>query len=159
MEAIVRLFGFDFDWKGFSVSRRPGQELTSVASLMPRTLFDYKSEDKSEVDGYQSAIIMACVRWLQRTYPEAPVMLEKQNPDGAWERINDHPLLMLLDMPNPYYDGLQLTMGLIADYVLSGNAYVLKRRSPAGRVVEYWWTPSTLMEPKWPRWQRVSVPL
>ncbi len=114
--------------------------------FMPRTRFDYASE----VNGWQSSIIMACVGWIQRTFPEAPVEVQKRNADGEWEEVADSPLLSLMDNPNPYYDGLLLQSAMVADLVISGNAYLLKVRSGMGRPVQLWWTPSTLIEPKWP---------
>jgi len=112
---------------------------------MPRTGFNYADE----VDGYQSAIIMACVNWIQRTFPEAPLYLRKRNPDGSWDNIFDHAMLQLLETPNPYYDGLLLQTATVADFTIDGNAYWRKIRSAANRVVQLWWIPSTLIEPKW----------
>ncbi len=93
---------------------------------------------------------MACVGWIQRTYPEAPVMVQKRGTDEEWVSVPESPVLGLLDNPNPYYDGLLLQSAFIADLVISGNAYLLKVRSGAGRPVQLWWTPSTLIEPAWP---------
>ena len=118
----------------------------SSGLLMPRTSYDYGRQ----VDGWQQSIVMACVGWIQRTFPEAPLIVQERNSDGEWETVNEHPLTMLMNNPNPYYDGLLLQGAKIADLVISGNAYLLKVRSGAGRPVELWWTPSTLMDPKWP---------
>ncbi len=113
--------------------------------LLPRTGYNYGKD----VDGYSSSIIMACVSWIQRTFPEAPQVVEKRNADKEWERL-DHPLTDLMNNPNPFYDGLLLQQAFIADLVISGNAYLLKVRSGAGRPVQLWWTPSSLITPKWP---------
>uniref|UniRef100_A0A6M3IP72 Putative portal protein n=1 Tax=viral metagenome TaxID=1070528 RepID=A0A6M3IP72_9ZZZZ len=113
---------------------------------MPRTSFNYARE----VDGWQSSIIMACIGWIQRTFPEAPLMVQKRDADGEWIEVLDSPLVQLLDNPNPFYDGLLLQSAFIADLTISGNAYLLKVRSGAGRTVQLWWTPSSLIEPKWP---------
>ena len=122
----------------------PTVGLNSLLRL-PRTGFDYGKQ----VDGYQSAIIMACVYWIMRTFPEAPLYLRKRNQDGSWDDLFEHPLLALLDMPNPYYDGLLLQMASVADYTIDGNVYWRKIRSAAGRVVQLWWIPSSIIEPKW----------
>jgi HK97 family phage portal protein len=114
--------------------------------IMPRTSFDYKRE----VDGNQSAIIMACVGWAMRTFPEAPVIIEKRSPGGEMERVYEHPFLHLMEQPNPYYDGQLMQMSLIADWMISGNVYWRKVRSKVGRVVELLYIPSTLCEPHWP---------
>ncbi len=119
---------------------------TYSSLYLPRTRFNYANQ----VNGWQSSIIMACVGWIQRTYPEAPIMVQKRGTDEEWVSVPDSPVVGLLDNPNPYYDGLLLQSAFIADLVISGNAYLLKVRSGAGRTVQLWWTPSTLMEPKWP---------
>jgi len=76
-------------------------------------------------------------------------MVQKRNKDYEWEEV-ESPLVELLDNPNPYYDGLLLQSAYIADLIISGNAYLLKVRSGAGRVVQLWWVPSGLIQPKWP---------
>jgi len=112
---------------------------------MPRTGFDYGKS----VDGYQSAIIMACVNWIQRTFPEAPLYLRQQKKDGSWDNLYQHPMLELIETPNPHYDGVLLQGATVADYTIDGNAYWRKIRSGAKRVVQLWWIPSPLIEPKW----------
>jgi len=138
---------FNVSRKGFTVSRLPGQESQVVTSLMQNTSFDYERK----VNGYQSAIIMACMRWIQRTFPEAPLMLSKRDTEGSWEEVYSHKMLDMADSPNPYYDGILLEMATLADFVLDGNAYWYKLRSAAGRTAQLWWLPSSTVEPKWPR--------
>lgn len=120
----------------------------SLWGLMPRTQYDYEKEAGS---GRQSAIIMACVRWVERTFPEAPIILQRQVEDGEWEMQKEHPVLDLLESPNAFYDGLLLQSATVADLMLTGNAYWLKVRSGGGRTVELWWVPSMMVTPKWPQ--------
>lgn len=54
------------------------------------------------------------------------------------EQVKDHPLLDLLEHPNPYMSGYDLIAGLIMFRAVAGNAFVLKVRSAAGKVVELW---------------------
>ncbi len=75
-------------------------------------------------------------------------MIELQKAQG-WERQHQHPMLALMDQPNPYYDGLLLQAATISDLTITGNAYWGKLRAKAGNVLELWWLPSTLVEPKW----------
>jgi hypothetical protein len=110
------------------------------------TRYDYEA---SVANAGGNAIVAACVKWACRTFPEAPPMVEQRTTKG-WEPNDDHPLLGLLHRPNPYYSGLHLWSATLADYMLTGNAYWLKRRSAANRVVELWWVPSSIIEPKWP---------
>jgi HK97 family phage portal protein len=39
---------------------------------------------------------------------------------------------------------------VLADLMLTGNAYVFKVRGGSGRPVELWWTPTSMVEPRWP---------
>lgn len=119
---------------------------------MPRTGFDYANE----VNGYQSAIIMACVNWIARTFPEAPIYLRQRNKDGSWDNLYEHSMLDLLETPNPFYDGLLLQQATIVDFTIDGNAYWRKIRSGANRVVQLWWIPSPLIEPKWEPWRNTE---
>jgi len=142
MEATIAMF--ERFRKAVSQMIFPSEGGSSLLTL-PRTGYDYSSQ----VEGYQSAIIMSCVNWIQRTFPEAPLYLRKRNADGSFDDIYEHPMLELLDTPNPYYDGLLLQAATIADYTIDGNAYWQKIRSAAGRVVQLWWIPSPLIKPKW----------
>jgi HK97 family phage portal protein len=112
-----------------------------------RTRFDYRAEVG---DGSRNSIVAACVLWICRTFPEAPIRVCAINADGEDTPLQNHPLKMLLDTPNPYYPGELLWSATLADRTISGNAYWIKIRSAAGRVVELWWVPSTLIEPQWP---------
>jgi HK97 family phage portal protein len=100
--------------------------------------------------GLNNSIAVACVRWVQRTFPQAPLMLQGVNADGQFEQIDQHLLLDLLDMPNPFYGLDDLWKATIAEYDLKGNAYWWKVRSESGIVQELWWLPTSLVTPKWP---------
>ena len=52
--------------------------------------------------------------------------------------------------PNDFYSGPVMLMALVVDYVTTGNADWLKIRSRTGRVVQLWWVPQSLVEPRWP---------
>lgn len=112
-----------------------------------RTRFNYRAEVG---DGRGNSIVEACVRWIQRTFPEAPVRISTVNAQGEEVEESDHAFKLLLDTPNPFYPGELLWSATLADRTVSGNAYWLKVRSGAGRVVQLWWIPSTMIEPRWP---------
>jgi HK97 family phage portal protein len=50
----------------------------------------------------------------------------------------DHPILTLLNRPNPYLDAFEMWATIIMHLDLAGNAYALMVRSRSGRVVELW---------------------
>ena len=114
--------------------------------MMPRSRFNYKREVG---DGRQNGIVMATLTWIARNFPEAPLVVYEQDAQGNWVIVPDHDLYPLLRRPNPYYSGTALWMASIMDFYLTGNAYWLKVRAAAGNVVELWWAPSSMMEPRW----------
>jgi len=115
--------------------------------LLPRTRFDY---GKEVGDGTGNSIVVACVNWIARTFPEAPVTVLDEGPDGQLIRVPRHPFPRLVERPNPHYPGALLWYATMVDRATSGNAYWLKVRNRLGKVVEYWWAPSWTMEPRWP---------
>ena len=100
-------------------------------------------------EGRGNAIVMSVVFWLCRTFPEAPIRVQERQRDGALEPNATHPMVRLLDRPNPYYSGVLLWMATLADWMLTGNAYWVKIRSSAGKVVELYWLPAGMVEPRW----------
>lgn len=101
-------------------------------------------------DGRSSAVVMACVLWLCRTFPEAPIQVARRQRDGSLETVPRHALTQLITTPNPAYSGVLLWMATIGDWMTTGNAYWAKVRSANGRVAEIWWLPASLVEPRWP---------
>jgi len=122
--------------------------------LLPRTRFDY---GKEVGDGTGNSIVVACVNWIARIFPEAPVTVLDEGEDGQRVHVPRHPLPRLIERPNPHYPGPLLWYATLVDRTTTGNAYWLKVRSrqsggidDRGKVVEYWWAPSWTMEPRWP---------
>lgn len=119
---------------------------SSLGALLPRTGYNYAHQ----VDLALSAPVVACVGWVVRNFPEAPVVVRRRDTDGEWAIEHGHNLSLLMEHPNPYYSGPLLEMAFMGDFLMDGNAYLRKIRSPAGRVVQLWWLPASLCEPKWP---------
>src|SRR5262245_21152958 len=101
-------------------------------------------------DGRGSSALQACVRWLARTFPEAPLRVQRRGRGGLLVPVDDHPLARLVANPNPAYAGPLLWSATIADWMLCGNAYWYKARNDAGGVAQLWWLPAASVEPKWP---------
>jgi len=96
----------------------------------------------------QSSAIMACVQYVQRVFPEAPVRVIVRDPKGD-TGIEGHPLAVLLDEPNPFMSGAAVLQALLADYNIHGNAYLLKFRTNGGKVAELWYEPQLTIRPTW----------
>ncbi|MEZ4552518.1 MAG: phage portal protein [Dehalococcoidia bacterium] len=52
--------------------------------------------------------------------------------NGFWEEVDGHPLVQLLNHPNPYRSRAQFWAEICLDRYLAGNAYVLKARYTSG---------------------------
>jgi HK97 family phage portal protein len=124
----------------------PGRRHWSEFFLNPRQSIDYVKEVG---DGRGNAILMASVLWAAKNFPEAPLAIEQIKKGGKGNTpIPDHPLIALVNKPNPYYSGELLLYATITDWMF-GNAYWRKIRNRLGEVIELWWMPSQLVEPKW----------
>lgn len=99
-------------------------------------------------DGRGNAAVSACVLWVCRAFPEAPLRVRLRQGTELKPQP-DHELTILLDQPNGFYSGHLLWSATLADWMLDGNAYWIKQRNGAGRVVALWWAPASTMCPKW----------
>lgn len=113
--------------------------------LLKRTRFDYAREVGDMLD---ASVVMAPIMWLQRALPEANLALRERLQGGKLEPVDEHPMLELIRTPNPYYGDIALWAATILSYCTDGNAYWVKVRNIAGQVVELWYVPHWMIEPK-----------
>lgn len=121
-------------------------QTTSTRRLYTGSSLDYK---RLTGDGTQSSVVMATVNWSARTFPEAPVVVSQLTAEGP-ERVDQHPMVTLIEAPNPFYSGVLMWMATRVDWLVNGNAYWLIARADDRRPVQLWWMPSSSIEPKWP---------
>jgi len=114
--------------------------------MMPRSNYDYQRD----VSPMLNSAVTACVQWYMRTFPEAPICVYA-NYNETTEKVKPHPATDLLRLPNEYYSGSTLMMGVIADYLVNGNAYIMKVRNQQNQVIQLWYTPASLIKPKYSR--------
>jgi HK97 family phage portal protein len=93
-----------------------------------------------------NAIVMACANFAKRAFPEAPLQVLAETPDGP-EPVLGHALPLLVRKPNPYYNGILLWRSTMASLVLNGNGYWQKVRNGSGRVIELWYEPHLTIRP------------
>jgi HK97 family phage portal protein len=101
---------------------------------------------------YNSAVF-ACLQVISTSYPEPPLTVFHKLDDDQEEKIADHPLQDLLELPTP--NG-ELSMDELLFWTAwakhtDGNAYWVKVRSgeaDVGNVVELWPVSPTLIAPK-----------
>lgn len=127
-----------------SMIHSPDRGIT-LGRLLKRTRFDYRREVG---DGLDSSVVTAPVQWIARALPEARLTVTERGKDGAVREIADHPMLQLIENPNPYYGDIALWMGTVFSFLISGNAYWVKLRNAYGKVVQIWYAPHWCMEPK-----------
>lgn len=101
--------------------------------------------------GLTSSVIMAPVAWMQRSLPEAPLVVERasRQADDGWDAVDTHPLATLLENPNPYYSGKKLLQATVLSYATDGNGYWIKVRNRSGQVGQLWYAPHWMIEPDW----------
>lgn len=146
------LKAFSMTWSGYGgtaygTSYSGYHGWNNYAGTLPGTQTDYKAA-AGPLD--QNPAVSICLNWIADNYVEAE--LEVRKTDGKKEPIPSHPLVKLLDRPNPYYDGDTLWATTIRDYCVDGNAYWLKARGlrGAGRPLELWHVPYWQMRPVYP---------
>lgn len=103
-----------------------------------RTNINYAAE-VGDLGG--SSLIMAAVNWMGTVLPEAPIQVKKRKSPKVWEPLPDHPLVALINRPNPYYSGRLLWKSFAYSWIVSGNVYFLKKRNQRGVVIELWYEP------------------
>jgi HK97 family phage portal protein len=108
----------------------------------PGSNVDYATEVKN---GMYSSVITSALAWMMRTFPEAPVVVQRSKEE-RWETIAQHELTKLLRKPNPEYGGRVLWMATIMDFCF-GEAFWLKVRNGGGDVIELWWIPRGMITP------------
>ena len=100
---------------------------------------------------YNSAVF-ACLMTIASAYPEPPLTVMRRKADDKSEKVEDHPLQLLIDAPTPNgelsIDEIQFWTAWALH--VDGNAYWLKVRSgnaETGNVIQLWPISPTLMTP------------
>ena len=126
----------------------PVPHQTTGGSVMSWLLPGERSPAKKIGDGGNTSIVGAVLNWYYRNFPEAEFRVTNEDAQGLRTPVIPHELTDLIDTPNLYYDGDALWAGLLYSFILDGNGYWLKARNDSTRVIELWWAPHTLVEPK-----------
>ena len=135
--------GWQFGGTGASTDMGDGW-LRGVFDLTPWASMGPMTANPRELS--HNAIVMACIQWVMRTFPEAPIQVRRK-PRNKGKAVDNHGMVALIENPNPYYSSLTLWQSTVASYNLDGNAYWLKMRNDAGQVIELWYEPHTTIKP------------
>lgn len=113
-------------------------------SVAPRS-FPY-----SNVNAYNSSIVMGCVNWISRAFREANPMVYRMTDNGEYKALPNHRFLRFLKRPNRHYNFSKLMSAALISYYLDGNAYFFKERADggAGATKGLYYIPHYLITPK-----------
>lgn len=76
-------------------------------------------------EGYMTnSVVFACIREIAEASAGVPWQLFQTQSDGAQKELTDHPLLKLIDRPNPFQGRFELIENLTAYLYLSGNVFL-----------------------------------
>ncbi|RYX80787.1 phage portal protein [bacterium] len=134
-------------FSGYGGSSGNGQwNANTVAGLLGLPVVDAEG-DVGEL--WKSSIPLSCLKWEQRASIELNIVVQTNDENGDWVNAPKHKALNLLRNPNRFHSAAQLFDCIRWDYHLDGNAYLYKVRSASGRVIELWWIPSWMIDPRW----------
>lgn len=104
-------------------------KVTRLLYLGNEAVFMPKNYAAFAKQGYQSCVdLYACVDWIARAVSGIPLCLYElpQRQGDKRKEINSHPVLDLLQRPNPDQGGSRLIDEYIRYYLIGGNAYMEK---------------------------------
>lgn len=135
---------------GFKASNRSGQShlftggLSGLSLYGPRTDINYASEVGNPMD---NSIVASCMRWKSTNWPQARPVVKRDKRGGEPVNEFDHPIVQLLQNPNPFYDGRLMLEGALQDYELDGTGFLQVVYGAYNLPVELYWLPTESMTP------------
>lgn len=111
-----------------------------------RSAADYRHE-VGDLD--LNSLAMAVVNFTANRIPEAKPAISLPTKEGDPELDFDHPVAKLIRRPNRHHIWANYAAAISMSWWFSGNVYLYKTRSLT-EVVELWYLPHFLVEPRWP---------
>jgi HK97 family phage portal protein len=102
-------------------------------------------------DVWLNGAVGACLGWISDNFTQPELQVVRKKGDGLYDPIDDHGLVQLLEEPNPDYDTDALWAATVLSFVVSGSAYWIKAKAPAGSKMYLWYAPHWEIIPKWER--------
>lgn len=142
-------FGMAHEQKGqFAYDPNQSRWVNFSGPLFTQNMFgtniDYSVEAGDLID---NSAVMACMLWIMRTFPEAPAVVKRFQPDGSEKIVPGHSLAKKLTRPNDYYSGKLLSQATTLSFNWNGNAFWLKDRTPLDTVGALWYEPHWNIRP------------
>jgi len=96
-------------------------------------------------DGSNNSAVVACLNVLATSFAEPRALVVRNTTDR--EKV-DHPILKLLERPNPFTSGVLLAHYIVTALSAYGDAYLYKNRNSDGTVVQLVPLMPNMVEPK-----------
>ena len=94
-----------------------------------------------------NSIVAAVIGWIATQMQQTVPQVVRRNADGEDTAQPDHPLVKLLNRPNPSTSWKNIYRPLLLDWHGSGDAYLMKARAASRRVVELRYIPANSIRP------------
>jgi phage portal protein BeeE len=115
------------------------------------TQVNYKQEVGS-LDGH--SLVACVVNYTGTRLPEAKPVIRRTNKAGEIETDPNHALAQLIRRPNNHHVWANYAHACSVSWWIDGNVYFKMVRDLTGQVVELWYVPHYLIEPRWPNDRR-----
>lgn len=134
---------------GYGGSAAPGRSWRRHYLSLPQSNWNYENEIG---DPWTNGVVAPVVAWIQRNCAEADLQVLDCSPpeDTPNLPLFSHPLLDLINNPNPYYDGDVLFYATRLSLLTNGNAYWYKIRDKRRVPIGILYLPHFSITPQWP---------
>ena len=137
----------NFFQKLFSKAASSAAKMMTFVPAWARYAFSKVSFEQLVREGYkQNSAVSACATTLQLTFPEPP-LLAGVEVDGRFIPDYGHPVMSLLQNPNPDMGQSEFMQFAIAYCSIGGNVYIWKQRTVSGKVIALWPFSDAQMQP------------
>lgn len=110
-----------------------------------------RSDFTSQVDSLDtSSLVMAVVNDTGTALAEALPSVRIPDAKGKFQPEPGHPAAQVVQRPNPFNVWADYCGALSLSHWIDGNFYLLKVRNTAGQLIELWYLPHFMVEPRWP---------
>lgn len=130
------------NWNPFSKkpheekASRSGAIMVQTGARQPR--FTPRQYDQLAKEAYQKNVIAyRCIRLVSQNAAAVPWAVY-QGKGKSRQRLEDHPLMTLLQQPNPMQGGAELFESLFGFYLIAGNSYLETVGPDGGTPKELW---------------------
>ena len=117
------------------------------ATQIPSARFNWLAEAG---DFRQNPVVALGLDWITRNATSVPLELWIKTKYGEDVQLEGHPLLDLIQNPNPIYSGHALLSATIIDTLCVGNGFWSIVPNAGGRVAELYWLDGRYMAPDFP---------